>query len=65
LFFLKKLDPVLSEYEMLWDAAYELKDGRAYSLDDVGTTEFDGVDAGTFLDKVQAAVGASRNGGKP
>ena len=65
LVFLKKLDPVLSEYEMLWDAAYELKDGRVYSLDDVGTTEFDGVDAVAFLNKVQTVVGASRNGGKP
>jgi hypothetical protein len=56
--------PDVSEYDIIFDAGYQLKDGRVYSLDDVNA-EYDGLAAVIFLGRITKAVAGSQNGGKP
>jgi hypothetical protein len=65
LFFLLKPDPV-PEYEIAIGAAYELRNGRVYPLDDL-SNEFDGASESDFLGKVQTAIAAqsAQNGARP
>jgi len=60
--FLWKPIPSLPEYEIIFDAGYQLKNGRVYPLDDVNS-QYVGVDVAVFLDEVQKAIAASQNGG--
>ena len=49
-------------YEIMFDAGYQLKNGHVYPLDDVNS-QYVGVGVAVFLDEVQKAIAASRNGG--
>ncbi len=60
--FLGKPNPSLPEYEIMFDAGYELKSGRVYPLDDVNS-QYVGVDVAVFSGEVQKAIAASQNGG--
>jgi tetratricopeptide (TPR) repeat protein len=57
LLFLKKLNSHLSEYEVLWGAAYEMKNGRVYPLDDL-SSEYEGIPEPDFLAEVHRAIAA-------
>jgi len=54
----------LPEYEIIFDAGYQIKNGRVYPLDDVNS-RYVGVDVAVFLDEVQKAIAASNGGVKP
>lgn len=58
--FLWKRFPELSEYEIYMGAAYELREGRAYPLDDYHP-ELEGIETTTLLAKVKAAIAESPN----
>jgi hypothetical protein len=60
--FLWKAIPNLPEYEILINSGYQLRSGRAYALDDANS-EYDDLDAGALLEKIQKSVTASHNGG--
>ena len=60
--FLSKSIPGFPEYEIMFDAGYQLKNGRVYPLDDVNS-QYVGVDASVFLDEVQKAIAASKKRG--
>jgi hypothetical protein len=60
--FLGKPVPSLPEYEIMFDAGYQLESGRVYPLDDVNS-KYVGVDVAVFSDEVQKAIAASQNGG--
>jgi len=55
--FLWRAIPSLPEYEIIIDSGYQLKNGRAYSLDDA-TSQYDGINANDLLAKVKLAGGA-------
>jgi len=56
LLFLRKLEPDILEYFIVLGGAYQLKNGRAYALDDFND-EYDDVSASILLNKVQEAIG--------
>ncbi len=56
--FLSKSIPGYPEYEMMFDAGYQLKNGRVHPLDDANS-QYVGVEATAFLDEVQRAIAAS------
>lgn len=63
--FLSKSIPDIPEYEIISGAAaagFQLKNGRAYPLDDVNA-EYEGVDAASLLDQIQKAITSA--GGTP
>jgi hypothetical protein len=60
--FLSKSIQGFPEYEIMFDAGYQLQNGRVYPLDDVNS-QYVGVDAYVFLDEVQKAIAASKKRG--
>jgi hypothetical protein len=57
--FLSKSIASLPEYEIIFEAGYQLKNGRVYPLDDVNS-QYTGVDVASFLTGVQKAIAASQ-----
>lgn len=55
-------DSPLPVYEITIDSGYELKNGKAYSLDD-STLQYDGTDAKALLDRIQKEI--SSKGAQP
>jgi hypothetical protein len=53
--FLWRSIPNLPEYEIVIDSGFELKNGRAYPLDDANS-KYDGIAADSLLTKIQSAV---------
>jgi hypothetical protein len=53
--FLSRSFPSLPEYDIIFDAGYEIKNGRVYALDDVNS-QYTGADVATFMDEVQKAI---------
>jgi hypothetical protein len=62
--FLWKAIPDLPEYEILIDSGYQLKDDRAYALDNA-TSQYDREEVNTLLGKIEKAIAASQVAVKP
>ncbi len=60
--FLSRPNTSLPEYDIIFDAGCQVKNGRTYPLDDVNS-QYVGVDVAVFLGEIQNALAASQNGG--